>query len=112
MNKISFRNGVRDGIPIALGYFAVSFTFGIMAIQSGLTAWQAVLISITNLTSAGQFAGIGIIAAGGAAPPRRAGVRPDRPRSPRVDAGRRRLPHRDVLPPPPLPEGHRRTEGH
>ena len=65
MNKISFRNGVRDGIPIALGYFAVSFTFGIMAIQSGLTAWQAVLISITNLTSAGQFAGIGIIAAGG-----------------------------------------------
>ena len=65
MNKISFRNGVKDGIPIALGYFAVSFTFGIMAIQSGLTAWQAVLISITNLTSAGQFAGIGIIAAGG-----------------------------------------------
>ena len=65
MNKTSFGKGLQDGIPIGLGYFAVSFTFGIMAIQSGLTAWQAVLISLTNLTSAGQFAGIGIIAAGG-----------------------------------------------
>ena len=64
MNKTSFGKGLQDGIPIGLGYFAVSFTFGIMAIQSGLTAWQAVLISLTNLTSAGQFAGIGIIAAG------------------------------------------------
>ena len=65
MNKTSFGKGLQDGIPIGLGYFAGSFTFGIMAIQSGLTAWQAVLISLTNLTSAGQFAGIGIIAAGG-----------------------------------------------
>jgi predicted branched-subunit amino acid permease len=65
MNKTSFGKGLQDGIPIGLGYFAVSFTFGIMAIQSGLTAWQAVLISLTNLTSAGQFAGIGIIAVGG-----------------------------------------------
>ena len=65
MNKTSFGKGLQDGIPIGLGYFAVSFTFGIMAIQSGLTAWQAVLISLTNLTSAGQFSGIGIIAAGG-----------------------------------------------
>ena len=65
MNKTSFGKGLQDGIPIGLGYFAVSFTFGIMAIQSGLTSWQAVLISLTNLTSAGQFAGIGIIAAGG-----------------------------------------------
>ena len=65
MNKTSFGKGLQDGIPIGLGYFAVSFTFGIMAIQSGLTSWQAVLISLTNLTSAGQFAGIGIIAEGG-----------------------------------------------
>ena len=65
MNKTSFGKGLQDGIPIGLGYLAVSFTFGIMAIQSGLTSWQAVLISLTNLTSAGQFAGIGIIAAGG-----------------------------------------------
>ena len=48
MNKTSFGKGLQDGIPIGLGYFAVSFTFGIMAIQSGLTAWQAVLISLTN----------------------------------------------------------------
>ena len=65
MNKTSFGKGLQDGIPIGLGYFAVSFTFGIMAIQSGLTAWQAVLISLTNLTSAGQFAGLDIIFAGG-----------------------------------------------
>ncbi|MFR7901880.1 MAG: AzlC family ABC transporter permease [Ruminococcus sp.] len=38
------------------GYLAVSFTFGMMAVQGGLTIWQAVLISLTNLTSAGQFA--------------------------------------------------------
>lgn len=63
--KKSFQKGIHDGIPIGLGYFAVSFSFGIMAVQAGLTAWQAVLISLTNLTSAGQFAGIGIIAAGG-----------------------------------------------
>ena len=50
MNKTSFGKGLQDGIPIGLGYFAVSFTFGIMAIQSGLTSWQAVLISLTNLT--------------------------------------------------------------
>ena len=61
----SFKQGLRDGIPIALGYFAVSFTFGIMAVSGGLTIWQAGLISLTNLTSAGQFAGLGIIVAGG-----------------------------------------------
>lgn len=65
MNTVCFKKGLQDGVPIGLGYFAVSFTFGIMAIQSGMNAWQAVLISLTNLTSAGQFAGIGIIAAGG-----------------------------------------------
>lgn len=65
MNKSAFQKGLKDGIPIGLGYFAVSFTFGIMAIQAGLSALQAVLISLTNLTSAGQFAGIGIIAASG-----------------------------------------------
>ena len=48
---------MKDGVPIALGYFAVSFTFGMMAVAGGLRIWQAVLISLTNLTSAGQFAG-------------------------------------------------------
>lgn len=56
-----FKNGFRDGIPIALGYIAVSFTFGIAAKNSGLTVFQSVLMSITNLTSAGQFAGVGLI---------------------------------------------------
>lgn len=65
MKSESFRRGLKDGVPIGLGYFAVSFTFGIMAVGGGLSVWQAVLISLTNLTSAGQFAGIGIIAAGG-----------------------------------------------
>lgn len=63
--KTSFLQGVRDGIPIGLGYFAVSFTFGIMAVSGGLSVWQAALISLSNLTSAGQFAGLGIIVASG-----------------------------------------------
>ncbi len=66
MKKEYFINGLKDGIPIGLGYFAVSFTFGIAAVSSGLSIWHAVLISLTNLTSAGQFAAISIIAAGGA----------------------------------------------
>lgn len=57
--------GIRDGVPIALGYFAVSFTFGMMAASAGISIWQAVLISLTNVTSAGQFAGLDIIVAGG-----------------------------------------------
>ena len=55
---------MKDGVPIGLGYFAVSFTFGMMAVAGGLSIWQAVLISLTNLTSAGQFAGLDIIFAG------------------------------------------------
>jgi len=60
----SFFSGLKDGIPIGLGYLSVSFTFGIMAVNSGLPVWIAVLISMTNLTSAGQFAGINLINAG------------------------------------------------
>lgn len=65
MNRESFRHGIQDGIPIGLGYFAVSFSFGIIAVAGGLTPGQAALISLTNLTSAGQFAGLEIIIAGG-----------------------------------------------
>ena len=54
-----FKRGLRAGIPIGLGYLSVSFTFGIMAVSYGLYWWQAVLISMTTVTSAGQFAGIG-----------------------------------------------------
>lgn len=61
MNSKCFKQGLRDGIPIGLGYFAVSFTFGMAAVTGGLTVGQAVLISLTNLTSAGQFAGLNII---------------------------------------------------
>ncbi len=56
--------GVRNGVPIFLGYLAVSFTFGIAAKGAGLNTWQATLMSATNLTSAGQFAALGVIAAG------------------------------------------------
>ena len=56
---------MRDGIPTALGYLSVSFGFGILVINLGLYVYESVLISITNLTSAGQVAGVGIIAAGG-----------------------------------------------
>lgn len=61
--KDYFIAGIHDGIPICLGYIAVSFTFGIMAKNSGLSTWEAVLISASNLTSAGQFAGISLITA-------------------------------------------------
>lgn len=63
--KGRFLSGMRDGIPIALGYLSVSFTFGIKAVNDGLFWWEALLISMTNLTSAGQLAGISVIAAGG-----------------------------------------------
>ena len=59
-----FLAGVKGGIPIALGYLPVSFTFGLIAVSGGLPIWVACLISITNLTSAGQFAGTSLIFAG------------------------------------------------
>ena len=54
-----YLRGLKAGIPIGLGYLSVSFTFGIMAVSYGFHWWQAVLISMTTVTSAGQFAGIG-----------------------------------------------------
>lgn len=61
-----FVRGMYHGIPIALGYLSVSFGFGIMAVRAGLTPLAATLISASNLTSAGQAAGVDIIAASGA----------------------------------------------
>lgn len=61
----NFAQGLRDGIPICLGYFSVAFAFGIFAVESGLSMWQALIISMTNVTSAGQLAGVPIIVAGG-----------------------------------------------
>lgn len=66
MKKQEIQQGFRDGAPIALGYFSVSFSFGIMAAGGGLSVFQAALTSLTNMTSAGQFAGLQIMAAGGA----------------------------------------------
>ncbi|MBQ2945653.1 MAG: AzlC family ABC transporter permease [Clostridia bacterium] len=56
-----FKKGLVAGIPIGLGYLSVSFTFGILAVSYGLYWWQAVVISMTTLTSAGQLAGVGIM---------------------------------------------------
>ena len=65
MNWNEYKDGVRTGIPVGLGYFSVSFGFGAMAIAQGLKALDATLISATNLTSAGQFAGLTLIVAMG-----------------------------------------------
>ena len=66
MNKLEeFKQGVKGGIPIGLGYFPVAFTFGMLVVSQGLTAFDAFVICITNLTSAGQFAGLSIISSFG-----------------------------------------------
>ena len=54
-NATELKKGIKDGLPIALGYFAVSFSFGIMAGTSGIGPWQAALMSLTNLTSMGKW---------------------------------------------------------
>mgnify|MGYP001347246542 CR=1 FL=1 len=59
-----FRLGFQHGLPIALGYIPVSFAFGLLAVKGGLPAWLVTGISLTNLTSAGQFAGTNLIIAG------------------------------------------------
>lgn len=61
----SFMAGIKDGFPICLGYLSVAFAFGITAFNSGLDVWQVVLISMLNVTSAGQLAGVPIIVGGG-----------------------------------------------
>ena len=66
MKRQEFLAGMKAGMPVCVGYFSVSFGFGAMAIAQGLSIWQAILISASNLTSAGQFAGLTVIAAGAA----------------------------------------------
>lgn len=61
----SFARGIRDGLPIGLGYLSVSFTFGMMAVSSGIPIAAAVLVSMSCVTSAGQFAGLLVMANGG-----------------------------------------------
>ena len=57
---------MKAGMPVCIGYFSVSFGFGAMAVAQGLSVLHSILISATNLTSAGQFAGLTVIAAGAA----------------------------------------------
>ncbi len=57
--------GLRNGVAIGLGYLSVSFAFGVAAARAGVQLWAAVVISMTNLTSAGQLAGLSVIAACG-----------------------------------------------
>lgn len=64
-NRTEFLQGLRDGLPIGLGYFAVSFTLGITARRAGLTAFQAALASFLTNASAGEAAGFTVIAEGG-----------------------------------------------
>lgn len=65
MRKNEFVQGLKDGLPICLGYFSVSVAFGMTTVLVGMPLWAAVLISLTNLTSAGQFAGANLMLAGG-----------------------------------------------
>lgn len=60
----NFKTGLRRGFPVGAGYFSVSFGFGALAAVQGIRALDATLISLTNVTSAGQFAGLTLIAAG------------------------------------------------
>lgn len=62
-NKTAFREGMRDSIPIALGYFAVSFSLGIIAVNAGLTAGQGFWTSFFCMASAGEYIGFTLIAA-------------------------------------------------
>lgn len=61
--KKEFREGMRDGIPIGLGYLAVSFSLGVAARSAGLTAFQGFIVSLLNNASAGEYAGFTVIAA-------------------------------------------------
>ena len=63
MNWKEYRTGVHTGLPVGMGYFSVSFGFGAMAAAQGIKVLDAALISVSNLTSAGQFAGLTLIVA-------------------------------------------------
>ena len=63
-NRTCFQRGLRDGMPIALGYFAVSFTLGLAAKNAGFSAFQAMIESLTNNASAGEYAVFSLAAVG------------------------------------------------
>lgn len=61
--NLTFKKGLKDGLPIAIGYLSVSFAFGILAVNSGLPIWAPIVTSLTNFTGTGQFVGTTLIAA-------------------------------------------------
>ncbi len=63
INKKAFLDGMHDGVPIGLGYLAVSFSLGITAKAAGLTPFQGLLTSLLVNASAGEYAGFTLIAA-------------------------------------------------
>ena len=65
MNKKEFTQGFKDGIPIGLGYFAVSFALGIAMKNAGLNWIDGFFMSLCNLASAGEYAGTQVILASG-----------------------------------------------
>lgn len=66
VEKLTFCMGAKDGLPIAMGYVSVAFAFGMIAVQNGIPAWGPIMISLTNFSGTGQFAGADLIAAGAA----------------------------------------------
>lgn len=58
---LTFKRGLRDGLPIALGYLSVSFAFGLLAIKGGLPIWAPIMTSVSNFTGTGQFVGIDLL---------------------------------------------------
>lgn len=64
-NIQDFNLGIKKTIPITLGYIPISFTFGLMAVNGDLSIWTAILITLSNFTSAGQFAGTSLIISNG-----------------------------------------------
>lgn len=64
MNGLAPKTGIRDGLPIALGYFAVSIAFGVATVGYGFPVWTPILISLTNFTGSGQALGVQLLASG------------------------------------------------
>lgn len=66
MKNKQLREGMKDSIPIVLGYLPLGFAFGVLATQVGLTVTQSTMMSVLCFTGAGQYIAIGILQAGGA----------------------------------------------
>lgn len=62
-NKLKFIEGFKDGIPIGLAYFAVSFSLGIIAKNAGLSPIDGFIVSALNMASAGEYVGFTLMIA-------------------------------------------------